>query len=202
MKSKISQLLEDIIKKKEELVVEYEKLRVKYNFDFIKWKIIFSKETKLRNKKFKESLVKYIFSAQIRHIISMPFIYMMVIPTVILDIFLIIYQNICFRLYGIPLVKRSEYVTFDRRFLDYLNIIQKFHCLYCSYVNGVYLFAVEVAWRTEKYWCPIKHAKKMWATHDWHQCFADYWDPEWFKKVFNKNHEFYEKVWTLDSKNT
>jgi hypothetical protein len=74
----------------------------------------------------------------------MPFIYAMIIPAVILDIFLFIYQNICFRLYGIPLVKRSGYITSERKHLDYLNWIQKINCLYCSYVNGIFSFAVEI----------------------------------------------------------
>jgi hypothetical protein len=74
----------------------------------------------------------------------MPFIYAMIVPTIILDIFLFVYQNICFRLYGIPLVKRGEYISSERKHLDYLNWIQKINCLYCSYVNGIFSYAVEI----------------------------------------------------------
>jgi hypothetical protein len=74
----------------------------------------------------------------------MPFIYMMIIPTLIIDIFLFVYQQTCFRLYGIPLVKRRDYITAERKHLDYLNWIQKINCLYCSYVNGIFSYAVEV----------------------------------------------------------
>ncbi|MDF1682622.1 MAG: hypothetical protein P1U46_02605 [Patescibacteria group bacterium] len=91
----------------------------------------------------------------------MPFIYTMFIPVMFLDIFLFIYQQTAIRLYGIPLTRRRDYITYDRKHLDYLNFIQKFNCLYCSYVNGFLSYAVEVAGRTEKYWCPIKSAKKM-----------------------------------------
>ena len=192
MKSNINQLIKEIENKKNELLVEYEKLKDIYGFYFKKWKIYFKIKTKEYNKKFKTGVFKYIYWAKIRHILSMPFIYAMFVPTIILDIFLFVYQNICFRLYGIPLVKRNEYVVYDRKFLDYLNVIQKFNCLYCSYVNWVFSFAVEIWGRTEKYWCPIKYAKKMKWNHNWQKHFADYWDAKWFKECINKSDIFYE----------
>jgi hypothetical protein len=84
----------------------------------------------------------------------------MIIPALILDIFLFVYQQTAMRLYKIPLAKRSEYIVFDRKHLKYLNLMQKINCLYCSYVNGLFSYAVEVAGRTERYWCPIKAARR------------------------------------------
>ncbi len=127
-----------------DLKEEYARLSQKYGFSFQKKRIIFLEEFRKRNKSFRFPAWKYAIPTNIRHFFSIPFIYGMIIPTVILDIFLIIYQAAAFRLYRIPLVKRSEYVVFDRRFLDYLNFVQKVNCLYCSYVNGVFAFAVEV----------------------------------------------------------
>jgi hypothetical protein len=69
----------------------------------------------------------------------------MIIPALIIDAFLFIYQNTAIRLYGIPLAKRSDYIVNDRQQLAYLNWIQKFNCMYCSYVNGLFSYAVEVA---------------------------------------------------------
>jgi hypothetical protein len=54
-------------------------------------------------------------------------------------------------------------------------------------------YAVEVAWRTEKYRCPIKHANKIKWWHDWQKEFADYGDPETFKETFC-NLDGYEKL--------
>ncbi len=193
MKSKINKILEDIKFKKDELLKEYEILREKYDFEYIRWKIVFSSKKKEENKKFKLGSLRYILGSEIRHIISMPFIYSIIIPAVILDIFLFIFQNICFRLYWIPLVKRSDFISTERKYLDYLNWIEKINCLYCSYVNGIFSFAVEIWWRTEKYWCPIKHAKKNNTFHNWQDHFADYWDAEWFKKNFTSNAEFFTK---------
>lgn len=190
MKSRINDILKEIEKKKKELVKEYELLKETYSF-YIEWrKVIFSKKTKEYNKKFKQNLLKYIFTAKVRHIISIPFIYGMIFPAFFLDLFLIIYQQTCFRLYWIPLVKRRDFIIYDRRFLDYLNIIQKVNCIYCSRVNGLFSYAVEIAGRTEKYWCPIKASKKLKWWHPRQRYFADYGDPEWFKECFNKNDVF------------
>lgn len=157
---KISQILAEIKAKQQELYKEYEKLTKKYDFSFEKGKIKFSQNAKMYQEKFRIPLWKYISNPIIRHTLSIPFIYGMIIPAIILDTFLFIYQHTAIRLYGIPLVKRSEYIVFDRKHLSYLNIMQKINCLYCSYVNGLFSYAVEIAGRTEKYWCPIKAAKR------------------------------------------
>jgi len=190
---KIAQILWEIQQKKQELWKEYENLRKKYDFSILREKIKFSDSAKKYQKSFKLPLFRYLRSPKIRHVLSMPFIYGMIIPAFILDVSLFIYQHTALRLYWIPLVIRSEYIVFDRKHLSYLNIIQKINCLYCSYVNGLFLYSVEIAGRTEKYWCPIKAARNKKWSHNWEEHFADFWDPEWFKKAFNSNKEFFNK---------
>ncbi|MCD5380786.1 hypothetical protein LR004_02565 [Candidatus Gracilibacteria bacterium] len=190
MKSKINKILQDIQNKREELSVEYSKLKEKYGFRVEGRKIIFNTEVKKKNKVFKTPVILTILSARLRDLLSIPFIYAMVIPTLFLDIFLFVYQQSAFRLYGIPLVSRKDYIIYDRKSLDYLNILQKFNCIYCSYVNGIFQFAVEVGGRTEQYWCPIKNARKKMGEHDWEEYFADYGSPEEFKKAFHSLKEF------------
>ena len=193
MKSKINKILEEIDSKKSELKKEYNNLMKKYDFSFVKWRAVFSKKAKQLYRRKKKSALNSIFSAEVRELLSMPFIYSMIVPALFLDIFLFLYQNTAIRLYWIPLVKRSDYIVNDRKQLDYLNWIQKINCMYCSYVNGLFSFAVEVWWRTEKYWCPIKHAKKMKSTHDWQKHFADYGDVDWFKECFTSIKEYHKK---------
>ena len=190
MKNKINKLLEEIRIKREEISKEYEKLKEKYWFKIIGKKIVWNSWKKEELKKFRKSSWETIFSAEIREILSIPFIWIMLIPGIFLDIWLFIYQNTAIRLYKIPLAKRSDYVVFDRKQLAYLNWIQKLNCIYCSYFNWVMQYAVEVAGRTEKYWCPIKHARKRAWSHDWEEHFADYGDAEGFKKTFCSIKEF------------
>lgn len=192
-KDRISEIIQEIRNKKDELYSEYEKLRKKYDFSLRNWKIIFSRKAKNNQIEHKIPLNKYVVPKSIRHFVSMPFIYGMIIPWIFLDITLYIYQQTAFRLYKIPLVNRGDYIVFDRRHLSYLNLIQKINCLYCSYMNWLFSYAVEVWGRTEKYWCPIKAARRKKGGHDWEEFFADFWDPEWFEKAFNSNKEFFKK---------
>lgn len=151
----------------------------------------FLDEFRKRNKSFRFPAWKYVIPTNIRHFLSIPFIYGMIFPTLFLDIFLTIFQWTAFSLYRIPKVKRSDYIIYDRRFLDYLNWIQKINCLYCSYVNGVFAYAVEVGARTERYWCPIKAANKPRFSHGWYKDFADYGNPEeWNQKFCDEEKAF------------
>jgi hypothetical protein len=103
-------------------------------------------------------------------------IYLTIIPFVLLDLGVSVYQLICFRVYRIPIVNRRNYLLFDRRELGYLNWFEKFNCSFCSYGNGVISYAREIAARTEQYWCPIKHSRRIIGEHERYSTFADYGD--------------------------
>jgi hypothetical protein len=49
--------------------------------------------------------------------------------------------------------------------MAYLNPVERVHCLYRSYANGVIAFGREIAARTEQYWCPIKNSRPAAAVH-------------------------------------
>jgi hypothetical protein len=193
MKDTIRELINKIEALNNELRIEYDRLAKKYGFYLQKKKIIFLEEFRRRNRGFRFPSWKYLIprSKYFIYALSMPFIYGMIFPTIILDIFLTVYQWVAFSLYKIPKVKRSDFIVYDRRFLDYLNFIQKINCLYCSYVNGVFAYAVEVGARTERYWCPIKAASKPKFTHSWYKDFADYGNPEeWNQKFSDEERAF------------
>jgi len=96
---------------------------------------------------------------ELRHIISIPFIWGMLFFFIIFDVALEIYHQICFRLYKIPIVSRKKYVKIDRHKLSYLSFLDKIRCIYCGYGNGILAYAVKITGETEKYWCGIKHEK-------------------------------------------
>jgi hypothetical protein len=101
-----------------------------------------------------------------------------IIPFLVLDLAVTIYQQVCFRIYHIPLVRRSDYLILDRHHLAYLNAIERFNCLYCGYSNGLIEYVREVAARTEQYWCPVKHALRSPDPHRLVDRFVDYGDIE------------------------
>ncbi len=175
---------------KSSLWKEQARLAKKYGFSINDKHIVFLQKIRDQHKKIRVPTWKYVIPTDIRHLVSMPFIYMMIIPAVILDLFITMYHLIAFPLYRIPKVKRGDYIIYDRRFLDYLNIIQKIHCIYCSYVNGLFAYSLEIAARTERYWCPVKSASKVMLNHGWYNDFANYGDPDDWQKKFNDEHAF------------
>ena len=116
--------------------------------------------------------------ARLGVVVTAPFIYVIILPALLFDLFVTIYQALCFPAYGIPKVNRADYIVFDRRNLAYLNILEKLNCGYCSYVNGLIAYTREIAARTEKYWCPIKHVRKLIAPHAHYAGFIEYGDAE------------------------
>ncbi len=99
------------------------------------------------------------FEKIVRELLSFPFIYGMLIPLVFLDICLEVYHQIAFRLYGIEIVPRGEYIKIDRHKLKYLKWYEKINCAYCGYANGLIHYAGIIAGKTEKYFCGIRHRK-------------------------------------------
>ena len=79
-------------------------------------------------------------------------------------------------IYGIGRVKRGDYMVYDRQHLGYLNAFERFHCTYCEYANGLMAYMTEIVARTEQYFCPIKHARKILGTHARYNRFLDYGD--------------------------
>lgn len=117
----------------------------------------------------------------------MPFIFGLAIPMSILDFFVEIYHHITFPLYGIPMVKRSNYIRIDRQKLSYLSIFNKIGCVYCGYVNGFAAYLVRIAGDTEKYWCGIKHQEGKGFIPQPHQKdFLPYNDKKAFKDFIGK----------------
>jgi hypothetical protein len=121
-------------------------------------------------------LVAYVLRADLLTIVTAPVIYSLIVPFVMIDVWVSIYQAICFRAWGVVRVRRSAFFAIDRHRLPYLNALEKAHCVYCSYVNGVIAYAREVAARTEQYWCPIRDAGNARGRHDRYAEFAPYGD--------------------------
>jgi hypothetical protein len=122
-----------------------------------------------------------------QHWLSGPFIYMMIIPLLILHFFLEVYHAVCFRLYGLPLVRRADYIRIDRHRLKYLTKWERLHCAYCGYANGLMGYGTKIAADTEKYWCGIKH-KTYDGFHEpsHHKDFLPYGDKSAFLKRYEK----------------
>lgn len=148
---------------------------------FFEWKgkrVVFEQGVRETHRRLRTGFFRWASRSRPQSWLSAPFIYGMALPLVLFDLCISLYQWICFPLYGIPRVRRGDYFAFDRGHLAYLNLVEKLNCTYCSYGNGLLAYAGEITARTEQYWCPIKHARKLAATHHRYEQFAAYGDGE------------------------
>jgi hypothetical protein len=129
-------------------------------------------------------LWQYLRTTRFAYVLAAPVVYGMAVPLVILDVSATVYQYVCFFIYGIPRLRRSDYFVLDRHRLPYLNPLEKLHCLYCSYANQLIEYAREINARSEQFFCPIKHARRTLDPHHRSERFVDYGDGQaYFRKL-------------------
>jgi len=182
MTGKINELIDRMRVIEEDLEVEYQKKREEFEFVIKEKRIRFADEIARQQRQFKSGLLRYLYEAKLLNVLTAPVIYAGFIPLLLLDFFLQLYQTLCFPIYRIQKVKRSDYFFFDREDLPYLNVIEKFNCFYCSYGNGVVAYGQEITARTEQYWCPIKHARRIRTAHNRYPRFFEFGDAKTYRK--------------------
>src|ERR1700736_1404782 len=143
MASQIDVLMEKLREIQVEIEVELAKRREALRFHFENRRIVFEGEVLRVQREIKTRLSRYIRDANPLIVLTAPVIYSLIVPVALLDLFVMIYQAICFPVYKIPKVRRRDYLVFDRHHLAYLNILEKVNCAYCSYANGAIAFARE-----------------------------------------------------------
>jgi hypothetical protein len=165
-----------------EIETELAKRREELRFRLDNRRIVFEQEVLRIHRAIKIRASRYFIDANPLIVLSAPVIYSLLVPIVLVDLWVMSYQAICFPIYKIPKVRRRDYLVFDRHHLAYLNIVEKINCAYCSYYSGAIAFVREVASRTEVYWCPIKHARRVLGPHPHYQGFADFGDAEQYRE--------------------
>jgi hypothetical protein len=178
MNKNVDDLLARIQALQEQLEEEYSRTRD----EWVQKRVALAEEFLRQQRRYKIGLFRFLLRTRLLVALTAPVIYAGWIPFLLMDLFVTLYQSICFPIYRIPKVRRADYLVFDREDLPYLNLIEKFNCFYCSYGNGVAAYTREVAARTEQYWCPIKHARRVKAAHERYPDFFDYGDAEAYRQ--------------------
>jgi hypothetical protein len=178
MNNKIQQILDQITALEEELhsAIEQQEGRLRYQIEGKR--VTFERAIKEAHLKVKVGVFRWFMTVRPQNFLTAPIIYGMIVPLVLFDLCVSLYQLVCFPIYRIARVKRANYIVIDHQHLAYLNIIEKVHCMYCSYAVGLLGYACEITARTEQYFCPIKHARKILGAHSRYERFLNYGDAE------------------------
>ncbi len=190
MNDRIKDLLQQIKRLDNELTCELEKelsiIRKRLDYTIERGRVRFQKRALAAQQALKKDLYHYFLDSSLLFILTSPIIYALILPLMMLDLFMTIYQAICFPMYRINKVSRGDYLIIDRQQLAYLNIIEKVNCIYCGYASGLLSYGLEIASRTESFWCPIKHAKKIKDPHSRYHSFAEYGDAEGYRELLQQ----------------
>jgi len=182
----ISHILARMATLEDELRTAVQQQEHKMFFEIKGKRVEFERTVKAAHKKLKRSFFDWLITDRPQNLITGPIIYSMAIPLLMLDACVSFYQAVCFPIYRVTKVRRSDYIVFDRRHLGYLNFIEKFHCTYCEYGTGLMGYMSEILARTEQYFCPIKHAHKILGTHSRYDRFLDYGEADAYEAKLNE----------------
>ena len=182
MATTIDEILDRMHDLREELEVELQKKRDEIGFVIQDKRARFAHDVQRRQVFYRIGLARYLRGSRLLVVLTAPVVYAGFLAFALMDLFVTVYQTVCFPLYGIPKVTRGDHLVFDRGDLAYLNAIERFNCFYCSYANGVAAYLREVAARTEQYWCPIKHARRVLGVHDRYPRFFEFGDAESYRQ--------------------
>jgi len=186
MRDTIREIRAKIDELEQELRSELAAKQEQFRYTVEKKRVRFSREVQEAHRELAIRWTAYVYESGVFKILTIPIIWFALIPCLVLDFFVLFYQLICFPIYGIPRVKRGDHIVFDRHKLKYLNWVEKFNCMYCSYFNGLMAYLREIAARTEQYWCPIRHARLPKSTHARYDRFVDYGDAEGYRRELGK----------------
>jgi hypothetical protein len=189
MNTRVEQLLDRLHALQGELETAFEERSAELRYRVERRRVVFEAGVRAQHRAARIKLSAFLARTRLLVVLTSPLIYAMIVPLVLLDIFVTLYQVICFPVYGIARVRRSDHIVVDRQHLAYLNALQKLNCVYCGYGNGMLSYAHEVAGRTEKYWCPIKHSRRVAGTHRHYPTFADYGDAAGFQTLSSAPHD-------------
>ena len=182
MNQRIEQLMSQMAALEDELLTALHEQESRIFFQIKGKRVEFERSVRDAHRKLKKNFFRWLVTNRPQNLITGPIIYGMALPMLVLDLLVSCYQWVCFPIYGITRVRRGDYFVFDRHQLGYLNFIEKFHCFYCEYGNGLMAYMAEILARTEEYFCPIKHARKMLGTHARYKRFLDYGDAADYEK--------------------
>ncbi len=199
MNEKIDPLLSQEHASEQERRAEAKKKEAEFCFVIHANKVRFTRGAQGRHLLLRQGIWGYVLHSRFFVLATAPVIWLCAVPIALADLVGSFYQAVCFPIYGIPKVRRPDYLTFDRHHLGYLNFFEKVNCEYCAYVNGILAYFTEIAARTEQHWCPIKHAGCVKCAHSRYKKFVDFGDAEKYRQEIETIRRSYGDIASRDT---
>jgi hypothetical protein len=115
MSEKIDALLERMRGLEKEIVRELQRKEMEFFYEVRLGKVRFTQEARARHKQMVKRFTTYIRDSRAMIVFTSPVIWACLVPILILDLTMKLYQAICFPIYGIPKVKRRDSSRFNRQ---------------------------------------------------------------------------------------
>ncbi len=194
MNESLESLLERMSQLEKEVLQAMQRKEAEFFYEVRQGRVRFTAEARAGHRRLVKRFSAYVRDSRLMILLTAPVIWSCLLPLMLVDLVMSFYQAVCFPIYGIPKVRRRDYIRLDRRHLMYLNWAEKLNCEYCGYANGVLACATEIAARTEQYWCPIKHALRLKSMHSRYRYFFDYGDAEQYRRQIEQVRRSFEDI--------
>lgn len=132
MNDTLDALLEKMRLLEKEIVRELQRKETEFLYEVRQRKVRFTEEARARHRALVKRFTSYIRDSRFMILLTTPVIWACIFSIALLDLAMMIYQAICFPIYGIPKVRRRDYIHLDRRHLKFLNWAEKLNCEYCG----------------------------------------------------------------------
>jgi len=109
MNTRVDRFVSRIRLLEDELASEHEAQRQRWHYRLDRGRVWFDREVQLAHRRFKQSIPAFIAQGSVRNLLTAPIIYTLIVPLLVLDVWITLYQWMCFPIYGIAVVSRPSY---------------------------------------------------------------------------------------------
>ena len=97
MSTRIDDLFARITCLERDLETELSRVRTKWHYRVEAGRVRFEREARLAHRRLKQSIPRFLRESRIATLLSAPLVYSMIVPIALLDLWISVYQSICFR---------------------------------------------------------------------------------------------------------
>jgi hypothetical protein len=133
MSPHVERIVRHLRKAEEDLAREVEQQEERWHYRVHRGRVWFDREVRHAHRRLRQGIPAYIREGSFLSLLTAPVIYSLMVPLVLLDVWVTMYQWVCFPIYGIARVPRRAYFVIDRHKLAYLNGMEKVNCTFFDY---------------------------------------------------------------------